>query len=178
MNQDGVLVRDFGSNPAINAGGAAFAPDGTLYVVDHEIGALRTLNTITGAIETTTPLIGTELALAAADFDPLTGHLVAYSWLTLELIEIDAGTGQVLSATDMSDLYSEQWFPTSLAFNADGSLLFFINGYTSSAGELVVLKRVPEPNSSSLAVVGLVVWTVFGWRRRNVPPGRLLARSR
>lgn len=164
VTQSGVLVPGF-SGPE-NVGGAAFSPSGELIVMDQGNGTIRKLNSTTGAVEQVIPLIGFSNRIGAADFDPLTGNLIAYSTNTRELLEIVPTTGQILSTTDVSPFLALPSFPTGLAFNSTGDLLYIASGQNAGGDRLEVLNRVPEP--SSLLIFLCYTGVLFVRRGRNV----------
>ena len=168
VTQGGVLVNDLGETSTDDAGGATFAPDGSLLILDEGDGAIKVVDQTTGAITSTTALSGFTGRVGAADFDPVTGNLFAYATGTMELLEIDYLTGVVLSFTPIGAFFSNASFPTRFAFNADGSQLYFSNGTGSGGDELLVFNRttdteVPEPSTMTLLGLGSLAL----WRRRK-----------
>ena len=157
VSQGGALVSDYAVFSHA-AGGAAFDALGQLFTVDEGNGSVRRLDPATGAVLTTTPLIGVSGRLMAADFDPVSGNLFAYAIETQTLLEIHVLTGLVLSLTDVSSWVGPDTFPSSLAFNGNGSLVFLSSGTSSSPDELVILNRflIPEPASLPLVCLGLL----------------------
>lgn len=157
VSQAGTLVTDYGSLPTTtDVGGASFRNAADLYVLDEGNGALKTLDLATGAVLTSTNLTNFSGRVGAAGFDPQTGLLVAYSTGTQELLEIDVDTATVLSMTNISAFLTAPNFPTGLAFNTDGSILYLSSGDGAGADELYVFSRIPEPSTLMICAIGLV----------------------
>lgn len=157
VTQAGTLVTDYGDLSGLaDVGGAAFRNAADLYVVDEDDGTLRTLDLATGAILTTASLTNFSGRVGAAGFDPQTGLLVAYSVGSQELLEIDVDTATVLSMTNISAFLTAPNFPTGLAFNTDGSILYLSSGDGAGADELYVFSRIPEPSTLMICAIGLV----------------------
>ncbi|MCG8405831.1 MAG: hypothetical protein MI923_11600 [Phycisphaerales bacterium] len=170
VTQGGTFIPGF-DGPE-NVGGAGFSASGDLLVMDQGNGTIRKLNPTTGAVQETIPLIGFSNRIGAADFDPLTGNLIAYSTNTRELLEIVPSTGQILSTTDVSQFLVLPSFPTGLAFNSSGDLLYLASGQNAGGDRLEVLNRViPEPRSSLLVCTAAISLLLMR-NRRNIAPTR------
>ena len=139
MTQAGVLVRAFPSPHG--AGGAAVDDAGRLFVVDEDTGTIRRIDLSDGTVAEEVFPIRFVGRLAAADFDPVTGHLFAYAEATEMLVEVDVATGEVLSAIDMTPFLVNGTFATGLAFNADGTKLYFISGSVTESVSVIDVSR-------------------------------------
>lgn len=133
--QAGVLMNLLPS--AHDAGGAAFDNAGRLFVVDEEGGTLLRLDPTTGNIVEAISITGYSGRLSALDFHSPSGRLFAYANEIQLLIEIDPSTGACLSSTDVAAFAHDTDFPAGMAFNSDGSRLYFIGG--TKAPEIQVL---------------------------------------
>ncbi len=136
ITQTGQFVYELELAALYDAGGAAFTPTGLLFVTDEDGGIIREVNPISGEILSEIPV--NTGRLAAADFDPLTGNLFAYDDDAVAIVEIDIVNGDILSTTDVSKYLSEPNFPSSLAFNTTGDLLFLTSGQDNT---IVILNR-------------------------------------
>ncbi len=164
VTQAGVYVPGF-DGPS-NVGGASFNSAGELFAFDQGTGTIGKLDPVTGAILQVIPLIGFSDRIGAADFDPVTGNLIAYSTNTKELLEIVPTTGEILSFTDVSSFLVLPSFPTGMAFNGSGDVLYIASGQNAGGDRIEILNRViPEPSTLLLTAVSSML--IVRQRRRQ-----------
>jgi len=155
VTQAGAFVQEFTSVPA--AGGATFNGSNELIISDEDDGMLSRVNQVTGALETSIPLVGYSGRVSGLAYDPFSGNFFGYGDATDELLEVNAA-GQVLSTTDVSGFLISTNFPTGITFNATGSTVYLGRGTGNGADSLIVLNRViPEPSAFALLCIGLLV---------------------
>lgn len=169
----GAAVRSLAIDPRQYAG-AAFNPAGELWVVDRERFTfepdfLRRLDLTTGGQLASVEVVGAseDPNFSALAFDPITGNPFAYDTDEQTLVEIDLGTGAVLSETAVGGFFTNTSVPGGLAFNASGTQIYLGSGVplghpSGIVSELVVLDRsvvasIPLPGAIWLGLSGVAL---------------------
>lgn len=168
----GSAVRTLAIDPRRYAG-AAFNSSGELWIADREAQTfnpdfLRRLDPATGAQLASVAITGASFNpnLSGLVFDPASGNPFGYDTDQQVLLEIDLGTGAVLSETEVGSFFSDIGVPGGIAFNAIGDRLYLGSGVplghpTGVVSELVVLNRfaaseIPLPGAVWLLAGGIV----------------------
>lgn len=142
----GQPVTTFASSQGIT--GATYDGAGQLFGCSDTfgggVGALHQLDPGTGALLSTVPIVGYMDRVSALTFDPQTGNLFAYADETEELLELDAATGAILTRTNMWPYLLDFSFPTGMAFDSTGELLYIARGaFLGGPDTVLVLRRSP-----------------------------------
>lgn len=162
--------------------GAAFNAAGELWVADREQQTfnpdfLKRIDPLTGAELGNVEITGASFNpnLSGLVFDPMTGNAIAFDTSQNVLLEIDLGTGTVLSETSVGAFLRESAVPGGIAFDASGGTLYLGSGVgfghpTGITSDLVVLNRlgggtaIPLPASLWLLLPGLAFLRRFASR--------------
>lgn len=162
--------------------GAAFNAPGELWVADREQQTsnpdfLVRIDPLTGTSVSSVEITGATFNpnLSGLSFDPVTGNAFGFDTDQNVLLEIDLGTGMVLSETDVGAFIREGSVPGGIAFNAIGDRLFLGSGVppghpTGIVSDLIVLDRfaaVAVPLPGALVLFGPALLLIAGGAARR-----------
>ena len=167
VSQGGVLINDLGSPAGLDHAGLAFNSTGQLFGQDEDSGAIVEFQLSNLSMLSSVALLGSP-RISATDFDPISGNIFAYAPNDENLLEIDPATGTILDTIDLSAFFvTGVSFPSGMAFNSDGSRLYFSAGTDLEADNLYVF-AITEPPPDPLGgrinpVAGLPDWFLSPW---------------
>ncbi|MDZ4771989.1 MAG: hypothetical protein SGI72_02535 [Planctomycetota bacterium] len=143
---------------ALGATGADFA--GSLWIASGTVAGggstLLRLNSNTGAVELTVPVVGLTARNADIAFDPFTGGLYALCEDD-QLRQLDKVTGAILATQDLAPLLiGHNTVNGGFDFDASGSKLYVATGSGAGADSIVVLDRAFSTNVCGNSSPGFV----------------------
>lgn len=143
LHEAGGLLADFGTSRS--ATGAAIDLAGNLWIVSGTTAGagsqLQRLDSTTGAVLASVPILGTTLRMVDLAFDPHTGACYVLTESTHQLIEVNTTTGAQLSSTDLSTFLPSGGGPTGgIAFDTNGQT-FYVAGAGLATDTVLVFHR-------------------------------------